>query len=157
MIKFLTALILILANSISFAGEPVSKSYWGSTAIGGHDSVEYYSPEARTQHKEVAGDKRFAVDWKNATWLFASQASADKFAAEPERYRPQYNGFCSNALSLGEGLINTDGTVWEFFGDKLHFFYAEQGRQRWLNGDWKSYQQQANTAWNAKINNNEEY
>ena len=152
MSKVITAFLLLLASTGSLASEPVSKSYWGSKAIGGHDTVEYHSTEIRTQHREVAGDKRFAVEWNNATWLFASQASADKFAAQPELYRPEYNGFCSNALSLGEGLIKTDGTVWEFFGDKLHLFYAEQGRQRWLNGDWQTYKQQADTAWKAKLN-----
>ncbi len=69
------------------------------------------------------------------------------FAADPERYAPLYNGHCSNALSLGEGLVATDGTVWEFFGENLHLFYAERGRQRWLNGDWESYKVTADTAW----------
>ena len=64
---------------------------------------------------------------------------------------PEYNGFCSNALALGEGLIRTDGSVWEFFGDKLHLFYAERGRQRWLDGDWKAYNREAAKAWAAIV------
>ena len=80
-------------------------------------------------------------------WRFASKASADKFAANPAAYVPQYNGHCSNALSQGEGLISTNGSVWEFFGDKLHLFYAERGRQRWLTGDWQAFRQQADKAW----------
>ncbi|WP_293264974.1 YHS domain-containing (seleno)protein [Neptunomonas sp.] len=147
MIKYLMALALMFASFGSIAAEPVSKSYWGSKAIGGHDTVEYHSDDVRTQHKEVIGKKRFVVKWNNAEWLFASQASADKFAADPERYRPLYNGFCSNALSLGEGLISTDGTVWEFFGENLHLFYAERGRQRWLSGDWQAYKKEADHAW----------
>jgi hypothetical protein len=147
--KYLTAALFLLCSTFSLASEPVSKSYWGSTAIGGHDTVAYHAPAVRTQHKEIAGDKRFVVEWKNATWLFATQASADKFMEEPERYRPQYNGFCSNALSLDEGLINTDGTVWEFFGDNLHLFYAEKGRQRWMDGDWQVYKLQADSAWES--------
>jgi hypothetical protein len=147
--KYLIALAVLFASFSSFADEPVSKSYWGSKAIGGHDTVEYHSDDVRTQHKEVAGNKRFVVEWNNAQWLFASQESADKFAADPERYRPLYNGFCSNALSLGEGLISTDGTVWEFFGDNLHLFYAERGRQRWLEGDWKAYKVEADSAWST--------
>ena len=54
-------------------------------------------------------------------------------------------------MSLGEGLITTDGTVWEFFGEQLFLFYAEAGRQRWLKGDWKAYQSQADTAWKAIV------
>ncbi|MGB1239481.1 MAG: YHS domain-containing (seleno)protein [Pseudomonadales bacterium] len=140
------AVLLSCASSISTA-EVVSKSYWGDKAIGGHDTTAYYDAAVQRSHREVAGSKRYSVQWQGANWYFASQTSADKFAASPERYKPQYNGFCANALSLGEGLIPTDGTVWEFFGDQLHLFYAERGRERWLNGDWKRYQKEANTAW----------
>lgn len=80
-------------------------------------------------------------------WRLASQASADRFAANPGAYVPQYNGFCSNALASDEGLINTNGELWEFFGDKLHLFYAERGRQRWLNGDWQAFKKEADKAW----------
>ncbi|WP_205472872.1 hypothetical protein [Agarivorans sp. Alg241-V36] len=82
--------------------------------------------------------------------MLASKA-ADKFAAKPEAYQPKYNGFCANALSLGEGLIATDGQVWEFFDNQLHLFFAEKGRKRWLEGDWKAYQQQADLAWQQAL------
>ena len=147
MTKFIASLLLLLSTTIVFAEEPVSKSYWGSVAIGGVDTVAYHSTEVRKNHSAIKGQKKFSVEWKGANWQFASQSSADKFAADPARYRPLYNGHCSNALSLGEGLIKTDGSVWEFFGENLHLFYAEQGRQRWLNGDWKSYKTEADIAW----------
>ena len=142
----LFSLILVL-SAASEAGEPVSTGYLDTIAIEGHDTVMYHSEEVRRRHDEVKGLKRHAVEWKNAKWLFASKASADKFEANPERYVPQYNGFCSNALALDEGLIPTDGKVWEFFGGNLHLFYAERGRQRWLNGDWKVYKAEADLAW----------
>lgn len=143
---FVCLIMLFISNAV-FAGEPVSKSYFGSVAIGGIDTTAYYLPQVQKEHKEVVGESQFTVEWKEAKWHFASQHSADKFASDPERYQPHYNGFCSNALSLGEGLITTDGTVWEFFGDELHLFYAERGRQRWLKGDWKLYKKQADNAW----------
>ncbi|MEH6473146.1 MAG: YHS domain-containing (seleno)protein [Halopseudomonas sp.] len=145
--RILMSLVVFMAVNTSFAASPVSTGHWGSTAIGGHDSVAYHAATVRTEHAEIKGDKRYLVEWHSAEWYFASQASADKFAADPQRYRPEYNGHCSNALSLGEGLIATDGTVWEFFDDKLHLFYAERGRQRWLTGDWQAYRDEADRAW----------
>lgn len=145
--RLLISILAILISAISMAADPVSTGYFNSVAIDGHDTVLYHGDAERRKHAEVKGDKRFSVKWNNATWLFASQASADKFAAKPERYVPLYNGHCSNALSLDEGLIPTDGTVWEFFGENLHLFYAERGRQRWLNGDWGSYKATADEAW----------
>jgi YHS domain-containing protein len=132
-----------------FAAEPVSKGYLDNTAIGGMDTVSYFEAKALNTRQAVEGAKRFEVEHLGATWRFATKASADKFAANPTAYVPEYNGFCSNALALGEGLIRTDGEVWEFFGDKLHLFYAERGRQRWLNGDWQAYNREAAAAWAA--------
>jgi YHS domain-containing protein len=140
------ACFMLLISHSTFA-DVVSKSYWGDKAIGSHDTVSYHTPNAREHHLAVKGVKKHSVSYQGANWYFASQTSADKFAADPAKYKPRYNGFCANALSLGEGLITTDGQVWEFFGEQLHLFYAERGRQRWINGDWKSYQDDANAAW----------
>lgn len=38
----LICLGLLLMVSQSYANEPVSTGYWDNTAIGGHDSLEYY-------------------------------------------------------------------------------------------------------------------
>ena len=126
--------------SAASATEVVSKSYWGDKAIGSHDTVAYHDPQVRQTHQQVPGNKAFIVKHLDANWYFATQASADKFSADPEKYRPLYNGHCANALSLGEGLVPTSGKIWEFFGDQLHLVYAEAGRQRWLKGDWKNSQ-----------------
>lgn len=146
--QLIAAVLLLFAASVP-ASEAVSTSRWDATAIGGHDTVAYHDEATQQSHRQVAGEERFEVQWKGALWRFASQASADRFAADPERYRPEYNGHCANALSLGEGLISTDGTVWEFFGDQLFLFYAERGRQRWLSGNWQRYKTEADSVWDA--------
>ncbi len=140
---------LVLLASHAFAAEPVSASGLGRLAIGGKDPVSYRASKTANQHSVASGERRFEVEYLGATWRFASKESADKFAADPAAYVPRYNGHCANALSLGEGLIETGGEVWEFFGDDLHLFYAERGRQRWLKGDWKQYQSEADAAWQA--------
>jgi len=75
------------------------------------------------------------VDYLGAKWRFASKENADLFRANPDKYKPAYNGHCANALSLGKGLLKTNGKVWEIFGDELFLFYAERGRKRWLAVD----------------------
>ncbi|GAC99925.1 YHS domain-containing (seleno)protein [Agarivorans albus] len=143
-----TCLIFSLS---SFANEPVSTSFWSDKAIGGIDITSYQLAQEQANRNIQQGNKKYTVRWKEANWQFASQQSADKFAASPETYQAKYNGFCANALSLGEGLIATDGQVWEFFDNQLHLFFAEKGRQRWLKGDWKAYQQQADLAWKQAL------
>ncbi|MFT2110132.1 YHS domain-containing (seleno)protein [Marinomonas sp. 2405UD68-3] len=153
----LTTLISAAFISVFFGistlfAQPVSTGFWGNTAIGGHDATAYYKTNNIGRTPTEKGQSLYTVLWKGAEWHFASQASADKFLASPEAYVPKYNGHCANALSLGEGLISTNGKVWEFFGDELHLFFAERGRQRWLKGDWKSFQKEANLAWSQEIN-----
>lgn len=138
----------------AFGAEPVSTGFFGNTAIGGKDTVSYFDAKSRSTHQVVEGIDRFEVEHLGATWRFASKASADTFAANPGAFTPEYNGFCSNALASDEGLISTDGSVWEFFGGKLHLFYAERGRKRWIDGDWKAYNQEAAKAWAAILKKN---
>jgi len=145
------ALLLAAICSLAQAAEPVSTGWLSSVAIGGKDTVAYFSEAARAAHQSTPGSSGFTVHYKGADWHFASKASADKFAASPQAYAPQYNGYCANALSTGEGLVRTDGTVWEFFGDKLYLFYAEGGRQHWLTGDWQALRAKAEAAWKAEV------
>ncbi|WP_460753772.1 YHS domain-containing (seleno)protein [Marinomonas epiphytica] len=152
LVQWCCLVVCILCGAgTAMAAEPVSTGFWSNSAIGGHDVLDYYREGIEGSSPVEKGTKKFIVTWKGAEWHFASQASADKFAANPNKYVPRYNGFCANALALGEGLIPTSGQVWEFFGEELHLFFAERGRQRWLNGDWKTFQAQADKAWQASL------
>ncbi|MBX2884021.1 MAG: hypothetical protein KTR32_28970 [Granulosicoccus sp.] len=149
---WLAVVMLMLAAMLlpvsTLAAEPVSKSSFRGIAIGGHDSVEYHNLTTEPHASAVAGKKSFVVKWKGAKWRFLSQASADAFSANPEKYSPAYNGFCANALSLGKGLLKTDGTHWEIFGDKLYLFYAAAGRERWVAvDDQAEFIASADAAW----------
>jgi len=145
-------LILLLIASFSLnAAEPVNKNLLTGIALGGHDSVAYHRPDNIQSNKATRGKKSWKAEWKGASWLFSSQVGRDLFAANPERYSPAYNGHCANALSLGEGLINTDGRHWQVFGDRLYTFYAARGRARWLAGDFETYKAIADQAWEKII------
>jgi len=140
----------LIAGSSVFAAEPVAKSKRG-VAIGGKDTVAYHALPAEPHEKAVPGKKTYTVKWKGAIWRFSNEESASKFRAEPEKYSPAYNGHCANALSLGKGLLKTDGTHWEIFGDQLYLFYAAKGRDRWVATDnVQPYIEAAESAW-AKL------
>ena len=145
--RLLTMLTLGLFLSLVQASEPVSKSLFGGVAIDGHDTVAYHRIGEADPHKAVMGSKTWKAEWKGATWLFTKETDRDLFAADPERYAPAYNGHCANALSLGKGLLKTDGTHWQIFDGKLYTFYAARGRDRWLDGNVKQYKVEADKAW----------
>lgn len=145
----LIASLLLLVCPFIWANEPVSTGYLGSTAIGGHDVTSYHDLSPNDAAEK--GNKSFVVEWKGAKWRFITEEDSKLFAANPEKYAPAYNGHCANALSLGEGLIKTNGKNWAIFDDKLYLFYASRGTQRWLSGDYKVYKEEADRAWQAII------
>ncbi len=151
MIKKTLFCCMVLFYGLVYAAEPVNKSFWDNIAIGGYDAVAYHEPDNIKQHKAIQGDSSYQYNWKNAKWYFSSKNNLDMFIKNPDKYAPMYNGYCSNALSLGEGLVKTDGTHWQIFSDKLHLFYSAQGRNRWVEGDYMKYKKVADKAWKAII------
>ncbi len=142
---------MLMMPIVASGAEPVSKNSITGIALGGQDTVAYHRLDGGQPHKAVEGNKKWEVEWKGASWLFTSQADRDLFAADPEKYSPAYNGFCANALGLGEGLFKTDGSQWQIFGDRLYTFYAARGRERWLAGDFETFKAVADKAWTKII------
>ena len=133
-VAVLAAACLLFVTNPASAAEPVSKSESGS-AIGNHDSVAYHGLSRDPHGQAAPGSATWVVEYLGANWHFASKENADLFKANPDKYKPAYNGHCANALSIGNGLVKTDGKVWEIFGDQLFLYFAERGRQRWLSTD----------------------
>ena len=136
---------MIMAATTVNAEEPVSTGYFGNVAVGGHDVTAYH--QLTQEDAAVKGNKTYVITWKGAQWHFLREEDSQAFAQNPERYAPAYNGHCANALSLGEGLIRTNGQHWAIFDDQLYLFYAGRGTQRWLKGDYKIYKEEADRAW----------
>ncbi len=61
---------------------------WFGVAIEGYDTVAYH-----TEGRAVKGDSEFSYVWNDAKWYFASAKNRELFAADPERYAPQYGGY----------------------------------------------------------------
>lgn len=111
-----------------------------------HDVTAYSEKGLREK-----GKLTFQVNWQGVGWVFASQAQRDLSAQNPEKYTPAYNGFCSNALVQGEGLIRTSEEVWHIFEGQLHMFFADRSRQAWLNGDYKTLKPKTDKAWLTEL------
>ena len=109
-------------------------------AIGGFDAVAYFTEGAPKE-----GDARYTHEWNGATWRFASPENRELFKAEPERYAPQYGGYCAFAMSSG-GFSPGDAKRWRVEGGKLYLnanIFAQTlwennvpGRVRDADGHW---------------------
>jgi hypothetical protein len=81
------AVVLVIWVIPGKAHKTVNTNIFG-VAIKGYDTVAYF-----TEGRAVQGTSEFEVTWQDARWRFASAANRDLFAANQERYAPQYGGF----------------------------------------------------------------
>ncbi|MCB1805980.1 MAG: YHS domain-containing protein [Candidatus Competibacteraceae bacterium] len=72
----------------------------------------------------------------DAAYYFASQQSADTFSEDPEKYLPQYGGFCAYAVALGKKLDGdprfadiVDGKLYLFVNDAIFQKYKENSQK----------------------------
>ena len=115
-VSALLGLIVVLtAAQSSIAGEAGRVNAGAdNVAIEGFDTVAYF-----TMGRPMKGDPEFTYSWNGATWQFAAAEHRDLFAEDPERYAPQFGGFCSMALAHGQ-IAEVDPEVWTIVDGKLY-------------------------------------
>ena len=94
-------------------------------AIKGTDPVAYFQ-----QGKAIKGNKQYSYEWGNATWQFSSAANRDLFAKNPEKYVPQYGGFCAWAVSQGY-TAPIDPNAWKIVDGKLYLNFNKSIQRTW--------------------------
>lgn len=109
-------------------------------AIRGYDPVGYF-----THGAPVRGAKEFRHEWRGATWYFASGANREKFAADPERFAPQYGGYCAYGVALGSAPP-IDPNAWSIIDGKLYLNFNLPTRAVWEK-DIPGYIRKANANW----------
>ena len=116
--------ILVIFSMSALAGEKVNTSRRG-VAVKGYDVVAYFQ-----QQKPVKGSDDFAHTHQGAKYYFASAKNRDLFVADPEKYRPQYGGYCAWAVSQGD-TADIDPKAWKIVGGKLYLNYSVKIQKKW--------------------------
>ena len=109
-------------------------------AIKGYDAVAYF-----IDHKPVQGTPTFSYDHAGATYEFASDAHRKLFAANPDKYLPQFDGFCAYGVAQGH-KADIDPAAFTIVHDRLYLNYNQQVRATWRK-DVPGYIQKAESAW----------
>jgi YHS domain-containing protein len=118
----------------------------GKPAIDGYDPVAYF-PEGGGKPKK--GDKQHEYTYKGVLYRFASSAHRDLFKKAPDRYEPQYGGWCAWAMAQGTKTeINPKSFIVK--GDKLFLFYDGffgDTKKDWEKGSHDSLTTKADGEW----------
>lgn len=133
------ALAAPLAAGPALADEPVYQSLFG-TAIDGTDPVAYF-----TEGRPVEGSSEYSHEWNGATWRFASAENKALFVANPEKYAPQYGGYCAWAVSQGY-TASTEPENWSIVDGKLYLNYSADVQKKWSK-DKAGFIAKANRNW----------
>ncbi len=83
-------------------------------AIHGYDTVAYF-----TEGKPMKGTNEFEEVWEDSRWQFASATNRELFKANPERYAPQFGGYCAGGLAVGE-IADGDPKLFTIVDGKLY-------------------------------------
>ncbi len=105
----------------------INQAMFSNEAINGYDAVSYF-----TEKKAVLGDKAFSYNWKNADWHFTTEKNKALFVKNPEKYAPQYGGYCALAVSKGF-TANADPNSIKIIDGKLYLFADEGVKEDWMN------------------------
>ncbi len=124
---------------------PPAQSEEPKLSISGYDPVAYF-----TDGKPVQGKSEFEYLWHKLRWRFASDEHRASFAKDPDRYTPQYDGYCALGVSAGEeGHKDTvDPEAWAIVDGKLYLTHMSQGMDDWRQNP-ADYIKQADANWAA--------
>ncbi len=117
--------LLTIPTPAAAAEDPVFTTTLSNVAIRGYDPVVYF-----TEAEPVEGSSDHTYEWNGAEWRFASAENRDRFAEDPERWAPQYGGYCAWAVSRGY-TASTDPEAWTVVGDRLFLNYSLSVMSQW--------------------------
>ena len=118
------AAYVVMVPTVAIADAKID-THINKQALGGYDAVAYFSDKAAKP-----GLPQNKLSWNGADWLFASAENMGLFAASPEKYAPQYGGFCAFAAAKGS-LAGGDPTVWTVVDGKLYINLSSSVKTLW--------------------------
>ena len=136
--KYITVFILSTVVSLNALSQTIYTNKDG--AIQGYDPVAYFE-----QGKPVKGKQSFKFKWMGADWFFASIKNQELFESSPEKYAPQYRGYCAYGVAKG-GLFKIDPEAWKIVEGKLYLNYSPKIQRDWLV-DIPGFIDKANDNW----------
>jgi len=146
--KQLCKIFVVTLTSIWSIGasavDPVFTGLFSDKAIRGYDTVAYF-----TEGKAVEGNDAFVTEYKQAKWLFSSQKNLDLFVADPEKYAPQYGGYCAYAVA-NNTTASIKPELFTIHQGKLYLNYNESVNDKWV-AQKESYIQDADKNWPALL------
>jgi hypothetical protein len=82
--------------------------------------------------KMTSSNDTLLLNGRRTKWRFASAEHRDLFVANPEKYAPQYGGYCAYAVSQNS-TAGIEPEQFTIVGEKLYLNYNAKIQSRWLD------------------------
>ena len=100
----------------------MKKNLKNGLAVRGYDLVSIVENK-----KAIKGKQSINLQYMGANYWFASKKNKQLFIENPEKYLPQYGGFCAIAMSEG-ALVDANPRSFLLQDDKLFVFFSKYFR-----------------------------
>ncbi len=140
-------LLSLNANEVVAQSNKRVKQYnlEGNVAIKGYDPVSYF-----LKNKAEEGSESFAYTQEGVTYYFANAGNRNLFIKSPDKYEPQYGGWCAYAMGAKGEKEEIDPETFKISNGKLYLFYNKffnNTRNSW-NEDENNLRAKADANWN---------
>jgi YHS domain-containing protein len=160
--RFLIRRLLVLWGLLALVAQAQAQNYpdspnkgpWrtsmqdgqANVMLEGYDAVAYF-----TQNDAVRGNPAISLEHQGVTWRFTSEANKVMFSQAPDKFMPQFGGFCSNGVNYavpwgGGGAPNS----WRIYRGKLYVFGGQKARDH-FEMETELNLQRAHQYWNSEI------
>lgn len=145
----LITFLILLSSSILYSqpGKPLSTSHYNldkGLAIKGYDPVNYFN-----KSKAVKGSSKFTTNYNGVTYQFSTAENKNLFDANPNKYEPQYGGWCAFAMGDYGKKVDINPETFKITDGKLYLFYNayfNNTLKSW-NKDEKGLKEKADKNW----------
>lgn len=143
--KKIIAIAFLFVSQFIYAADPIYTGFFSNKALNGYDTVSYF-----IDNQPIKGSSEFQTEYKGANWYFSSQMHLDLFIEDPEKYAPQYGGYCAWAISANNSFASGDPKQWSIVEGKLYLNYDKNIKAKW-ESDQALHIAQADKNWPALI------
>ncbi len=131
-----------IGNALAYDAQSTAAINVDENGVGlhGYDPVAFFK-----QGRALAGSNAYSAVHDGVIYHFADAADRDAFRAAPQRYAPQFGGFCAMGVAMGK-KFDIDPQAWRVVDGRLNMNMNPALQKRWLE-DVPGNLQQAQENW----------
>ena len=142
--KQLVFLFLLITSALS--AQTIDYNLKKGYVANGYDVVAYFNNEA------IEGDKKFTTSFDGVKYKFSSSENLEVFNKNPEKYIPQYGGYCAYAIAVKNDKVSINPKTFQIKDEKLYLFYNAWGTNTlnlWKQENEDALKEKADKNWES--------